>query len=182
MGNARLDSYLRNSTNVNTYRFALSNLTTTTAAGEAGSTGLAFEIFGVANKQVKLRHVQFSKPSIAINPLLINKYSIASTTGSATGTTLRISPVSFRGNDSSYGGEVRIYTDLMSPTTGTLLDQLQQIEIAPTDVMNEHYGDDQGKFSPTLEGSSESFGFVVTSTAGSGFILNGYVEFTEEGP
>lgn len=178
--NARLEHYLRSSTNVNTFRFALSDLTTTTAAGEAGSTGLAFEIFGVDNKHVKLRHVQISKPDVAIAPFQINKYSIASTTGSATGTTLRISPLSFRGSNSSYGGEVRIYTDLMSPTTGTLIDQLQEIDIGTADVMNEHYGDDQTKFAPTLQGSTESFGFVVTSTAGSPFVLNGYVEFTEE--
>lgn len=176
----RLEHYLRTSTNVNTFRFSLSDLTTTTASEEAGSTGLAFELFGVDGKHVKLRHVQISKPSIDISPLLINKYSIASTTGSATGTTVRISPLSFRGSNSSYSGEVRIYTDLMSPTTGTLLDQLQEIDIASGDVMNEHYGDDQTKFAPTLQGSSESFGFVVTSTAGSGFVLNGYVEFTEE--
>jgi len=170
---ARLQHYLR--TQISTYRFALSDLTTTT---NAGNVGLAWEIFGEANRQVKLRHVQLSKPSIDIAPYQLNFYSVGSSTSASTGTT-RLSPVNI-GNmtGSSYGGEVRTYTSLVSASTGTLVDQGQDIDILTTDVMNEHYGDDQGKFAPALRGSSESWGFVISSTGGT--VLNGYVEFTAE--
>jgi len=172
---ARLQNYLRNSTSFQTYRFVLSDLTTTT---NAGANGLYCEVFGIDNAHVKLRHVQFSKPSLDVAPFLINAYSIGSSTTASTGTT-RISPVNI-GNftGSSYAGEVRFYTSFVSPSTGTLVDQFQEIDILTTDVMNEHYGDDQGKVAPTLRGSSESYGFAITSTGGT--VLNGYVEMTVE--
>jgi len=170
---ARLQHYLR--TQIPIYKFALSDLTTTT---NVGNSGLAFEIFGEDNKHVKLRHVQISKPSLDIAPYQLNFYSVGSSTSASTGTT-RLSPVNV-GNltGSSYGGEVRTYTSLVSSSTGTLVDQGQEIDILTTDVMNEHYGDDQGKFVETLRGSTESWGFAITSTGGT--VLNGYVEFTVE--
>lgn len=170
MSNARLEHYLR--TQVRTYRVALSDLATDT-----GNTAkIAVEVFGVANKHVKLRHVQVAKPSLAIAPFQLNKYSVGST--GSTGQSLA-SPLLLSGPaGSSYGGNVRLYTVNPSSTAGTLVDQAQEIDIATTDVMNEHYGDDQGKFAPTLYGSTESYAMVITSTGAN--TLNGYIEITEE--
>ena len=173
----RLEQYLRNSTGFRTYRFALSDLTTTTNSVGSESTGIAFEIFGIANSEVKLRHVQISKPSIALEPFQINKYSIASSTSASTAIT-RISPVPFRGTNSSYAGEVRFYTALVSPSTGTLVDQLLETDLATGDVMNEAFGDRGGISAPMLQGSTESFGFVIAASGGT--VLNGYVELTAE--
>lgn len=167
---ARLEKFLRN--NVLTYRLAFSDLTSDTGA----TSRLALEIFGVANKHVKLRHVQVSKPSIAVSPFQLNKYSIGTTgtTGQSLGT-----PVPFLGTNSTYAGSVRLYTVNPSSTAGgTLVDSLQEIDVAATDVMNEHYGDDRGMFAPTLNGSTESFGLAVTTTGS--VILNGYAEWTVE--
>jgi len=166
---ARLDHYLR--TQIPKYRVALSDLATDTGAGAK----IAFELFGIANKEVKLVHLQMSKPSIAITPFQLNKYTIGST--GSTGQTI-VSPVRARGTDSTYGGIVRLYQSSPDASTGTLDDQLQEIDLDTTDIMNEHYGDDRGIGLFVLESSAESFGFAITSTGAN--TLNGYIEFTSE--
>lgn len=168
---ARLEYFLRNT--VRTFRVTFADLTST-----AGSTGsrLNFEVTGVANKRVKLRHLQIFKPSTAIAPFQLGQYVVAST--GSTGQSI-ISPVRLNDpNGSTFGGTVRFYSS--APAAGTLLNQgfLVDQDLTTGDVVNEHFGDEKGISVPTLEGSSESFAGLVTSTLS--VIFNGYLEFTEE--
>lgn len=168
---ARLEYFLRN--NVKTYRVTFADLQSSTNP----SNGVLWELFGVANAEVKLRHYQVSKPSIAISPHKLQQNTIGST--GSTGQAVR-SPVRIKA-DSTYAGVFRTYSvhpGSTSAVTPKDSGELQNIDIATTDVMNEHYGDDQGKFAPTLQGSSESFIGVITSTGQVTF--NGYLEFTVE--
>jgi len=170
---ARLEHWLR--TSVPTYRVALADLTSSTVSANR----IAVEIFGQANKEVKLRHIQISKPSLAIAPYRLNKYSVGSTgsTGGSTGQSLP-SSVPFRGTDSTYAGVIRFYTNNPSSTAGTLVGTLQEIDIATDDVMNEDFGEAKGTFAVTLQGSTESLAMVIGSTGAT--VLNGYIEFTVE--
>ena len=177
MGNARLEHFLR--TQVRTYRVALADINTST-----GSTGsvIAVEILGVANRLVKLRHIQISKPTISITPYRLNYYSVASTGSTnqvvgASGSTFSVVQISGPAG-STYDGVVRRY--ISPPVAGTLVGSLQDIDLSTGDVMNEHYGDEKGYHAPTLRGSSESFGIEIGSTTA--VVWNGYIEITEEGP
>lgn len=156
------------------YRVAFGDLTSDTLATER----VGLELFGQANKEVKLRHLQVSKPSLPLAPFRLVKYSIG-TTGS-TGQVLA-SPVPQAGTNTTYGGNVRTYTSNPSSTAGTVVGDLQNIDISTSDVMNEHYGDPGQMQSFALQGSSESFGLILGSTGA--VVFNGYLEFTvEPGP
>lgn len=168
MANARLEKFLRD---IRTYRVAFEDLATDTNAGAK----IAIELFGAANKHVKLRHIQISKPTVGIAPFQLNFYSVGST--GSTGETQAVNS-QMRQGDSTYGGIVRLYTVSPDATTGTLLNTLQEIDISTGEVMNESYGDRGVIQSVTLTGSSQSLAIVITSTGAN--TLNGYLEFTEE--
>lgn len=166
MSSARLAHYLRSSNHIRTYRVVFSDLTSTAA-------GALFELSGAANRNVKLRHIQISKPNVVLEPYTLERYSTLTSGGTQTSTsTIRIS----HPNGSTSLSEARLFT--VVPTLGTLVGLLQEIDFAVTDVLNEHYGDEDGSNAPTLEDSTHAF--VLRGSAG--VVLNGYVEWTEEGP
>jgi len=148
--------------NKRTYRVAFSDL--------AAVSGVAIELIGVVNKHVTLRHIQISKPSAALTPLTVEKLSAVSTGGTSTTPT----PVPTRASFSAAGGVVKLYT--VAPTKGTLIDQIQEVDVGVSDVMNEHYGDPGGGGAFALEAAVEVIAIVVTATV----TLNGYIEWQEE--
>ena len=168
MSNARLEKFLRD---IRTYRVAFEDLATDTQPDDK----IVVELFGAANKQVKLRHVQIAKPTIGIAPLQIHFYSVAS--GGSAGETQAVD-AQMRQGDSTYTGIVRLYTINPDASTGTILNTIQEIDISTGEVMNESYGDRGVIQSVTLTGSTQSIGIVITSTGAN--TLNGYIEFTEE--
>jgi len=167
MGNARLDHYLR--TQIPVYRIALSDVNAST--GSTGG-GIAIEMTGVANSRVKLRHIQIAKLD-GLATVRTSYFSVAST-GSTNQSLL--APVQWPRGESTYAGNVRQYT--ASPSPGTLVGHIQQIDLSTGDVLNEHYGDERGFFTPFLNGSSESFAIEINST--SARTWDGYIEFTVE--
>lgn len=161
MSSARLSLTKRN---IKTYRIAFSDL--------AAVSGVMVEIIGAANKKISIRHIQISKPSVALAPLTIEKLSAASTVGTSTTPT----PVPTATRFAAFSGTVKLYT--VAPTKGALIDQIQEIDVATGDVLNEHYGsdaNDNGRIIE-LEAATEVLALVGTVTT----ILNGYIELTEE--
>lgn len=170
--NARLDKYSRD--NVRGYRLSFHELTTDTGSGDR----VIAEVFGVANKDVKLRHAQISKPDTELNPVTIAKFGTG-TTGS-TGQSVQ-SPSVMRSGDSSYGGVVRTYSVNPASTDGQNQQTLSEIKLDTDDVVNEAYGVAiRGGLSPVLSGSSESFAVIINSTGGGAVTVSGYLEFSEE--
>ncbi len=160
MGMARLAFHKRN---IKTYRIAFSDL--------AAVSGVMVEIIGAADKKISIRHIQISKPSTALTPLTIEKLSAASTGGTSTSPT----PVPLAKRFAAFSGTVKLYT--VAPTKGALIDQIQEIDIGTGDVMNEHYGgEDGGGRTVELEAVDE----VLVLVGGVTTTLNGYIEFQEE--
>lgn len=160
MSSARLSLTQRK---IRVYRVSLSDL--------AGVSGVAFELIGVANKIITLRHIQMSKPSVALTPFTLEKLSSASTGGTSTTPT----PVPMRASDAAAGAVIKLYT--VAPVKGALIDQIQEIDVAIDDVLNEHYGDNDARTgAPRLEAASQVLAGVITVTS----ILNGYIEWQEE--
>ena len=159
---ARLDYYLRN--NIRTFRVALSDL--------SGDCGVVAEVTGATGKFINLRHVQLSKLNKDAFPVLLERFSTRSTTGTYT----EVSPVRIsHPNGSTFAGRVRTFT--VAPTAGTLIDQFQEIDISTSEVMNEHYGDADGSQMVRLQDSTHTFAIVCNT---SGVLWNGYLAFTEE--
>jgi len=128
------------------------------------------ELVGVDNKDVKLRHVQITKPSVSLAPLKLEKLSPVSTTGTSTS----ILPAPFRGTTAL--ATFKLYT--VFPTKGTVIGRaLQEADLSTGEWMNEHYGDEDGSNPvPPLQSSTESYAWSVTVAS----LVNGYVEWTEE--
>jgi len=145
------------------YRVAFSDLV-------AAEAGVAVELIGVANKLVSVRHIQVTIPSANILPLTIEKLSAASTGGTSTTPT----PVPLRTSFVAASAVVRLYTAI--PTKGTLIDQIQEIDLPTTSVLNEHYVLEDGTTSVVLEAAAQTLVLVVSAT----MTLNGYIEWTEE--
>ncbi len=168
---ARLEQYLREQENANVeirrkirvYRVAFSDL--------AAVSGVAVELVGTSKKLVTLRRIQISKPTVALTPYTLEKLSSASTGGTSTSPT----PTPVLGSDGVADAVVKLYTS--APTSGTVLDQLQEIDIATGDVMNEAFGDDRDRSgAPKLENATETLVITVTVTS----TVNGFIEWQEE--
>ena len=158
MGSARLE-LTRKKTRV--YRVAFSDLS-------VGGAGVGVELIGATNKLVTLRHIQISTPSGAIQPLKVEKLSTASTGGTSSTPT----PVPNRTSFAAASAVVKLYTG--APSKGALIDQLQEIDVATTDVLNESYDPNNGAYA--LEAATQT---IVLTFPGA-VTLNGYLEFQEE--
>ena len=168
MSNARLSQYLRNSTQIRTFRAAFSDATGSTSAG------ILFELSGAADKKITLRHIQISKPNTAFTPIQIERLSTLSI---STGSPTALSPVrvSNPGGSTSLS-TLRTFADVPA-TKGTLLNQIQEIDLSTGEVLNEHYGDEDGGQSVVLNDSTHAIAITMNTT---GIIVNGYIEWTEE--
>lgn len=167
MANARLEKYLRD---LPTFRLAFGDIQTST-----GSTGgvVSVEVIGADNKHIKLRHMQISKVDGDVTPFRLTRRNAS--TGS-TGQTLR-NPVLMSGpSGSTFGGTIREYT--VAPTPGTLVGNLQEIDLSSGEVMNESFGERAGLNTVILRSSTEAVTFEVNSTSARN--INGYIELTEE--
>tara|TARA_Y100000310_G_scaffold344918_2_gene460513 strand:+ start:2655 stop:3134 length:480 start_codon:yes stop_codon:yes gene_type:complete len=158
MGSARL-AYVQKQIRV--YRVAFSDLS-------VGGAGVGVELAGAANKLITLRHLQMSKPSGAVSPIQLEKLSAACTGGTSTTPT----PVPNRTSHAAANGVVKLYT--AAPTKGALIDQIQEIDLATTDVVNEAFDPNNGAYA--LEAAAERL--VLTFPGAVTF--NGYIEWQEE--
>lgn len=148
---------------VRTYRVAFSDL--------AGKTGVAVELIGAANKLITLRHIQIDKPTVAHEPYQLEKLSTACTVGTSTTPT----PVPTRTSMAAADGVVKLYT--VAPTKGTLIDQIQEIDIGTGDTLNENYGDgDSQSGAYRLEAAAQVLVIVINADS----TMNGYIEWEEE--
>lgn len=137
----------------------------------AGVSGVAVELVGAANKLITLRHIQISKPSVALEPYKLEKLSAASTGGTSTTPT----PVPMRTSNAAASGVVKLYT--VAPTKGALIDQIHEIDIATGDVMNEGYGEGSTRSGAArLEAAAQTLVILIAATS----TLNGYIEWEEE--
>ena len=158
VGSARLALTRRK---VRVYRVAFSDLV-------VAGAGVGVELLGVANKLITLRHIQISKPSGAIQPLKLEKLSSACSGGTSSSITWVPNRTSFAAADSS----VKLYTGV--PTTGTVINQLQEIDIATTDIIDESFDPNDGAYA--LEALAQR---LVLTFPGS-VTFNGYIEWQEE--
>jgi len=147
--------------NIPVYRVAFSDLS-------VGGAGVGVELLGVANKLITLRHIQVSKPSSAIEPLKLEKLSSACTGGTSSSVAGVPNRTSFAAADST----VKLYTG--APTSGTIINQLQEIDIGTGDVLNEGFDPNNGAYA--LEALAER---LVLTFPGS-VTCNGYIEWQEE--
>lgn len=167
---ARLERWLRN---IPVYRVDFNDLVATSTA--AGSTAIFCEILGAAGRITKLRHFQFSKPTLACAPVLVNINSAPSTTSTnaAAQANMQLNP-----SQSTYAGIVRLYTSAPDDTAATVFNRgIVNIDVSTGEVLNEAFGDRGAIANPTIT-SGQSFSFCIGSTAG--VTVNGYVEFTME--
>jgi len=162
---ARLDHYLRN--NIRTYRHVFIDDTGST------SGGVLFQLTGAAGKKVSLRHIQMSNPNVGFNPFLVERLS----TLCSTGTPVALSPVPISNPNGSSAGAALSQYSALAPTKGTLIGAIHNIDLSTSIVMNEHYGDEDGGNSVTMEDSTHAVAISITTT---GIIVNGYIEWTEE--
>ncbi len=168
MSNARLAHYMRNSTQIRTYRAAFSDATGST------TIGILFELSGVADKKVTLRHIQISKPNTAFTPIKIERLSTLSI---STGTPTNLAPVRLSNPGGSTSlSTLRHFADI-PVTKGTLLNQIQEIDLTTGEVLNEHYGEEIGGPGVVLVDSSHAIGIDIGTTT---IVFNGYIEWTEE--
>ena len=158
VGSARLALTRRK---VRVYRVAFSDLV-------VAGAGVGVELLGVANKLVTLRHIQISKPSGAIQPLKLEKLSSACSGGTSSSITGVPNRTSFAAASSS----VKLYTGV--PTTGTVINQLQEIDVATTDIIDESFDPNDGAYA--LEALAQR---LVLTFPGS-VTFNGYIEWQEE--
>ena len=155
---ARLELVRRN---LRVYRVAFSDL--------AGLSGVIVELGGSANKRITLRHIQIAKPSTGLTPYTLEKLSALSTGGTSSTPT----PVPSRTEYAAADGVVKLFT--AAPTKGSLIDQIQEIDIATGDVMNEDYLENDVPIW-TLDAAAQAFAIVITVTS----TINGYIEWSEE--
>ena len=132
--------------------------------------GIAVELVGVKDKLVTLRYIQLSKPSAALEPYILNKSSTVSLLGASTSPT----PLPLRTSYPAALAVVKLFTT--APTSGVVIDQLHEIDIASSDVMNEGYIDNNGQGIVKLETAAETLTIVVATSV----TLNGYIEWQEE--
>jgi len=158
VGSARLALTRRN---IPVYRVAFSDLV-------VAGAGVGVELLGVANKLITLRHIQISKPSSAIEPLKLEKLSSACSGG----TSSSITGVPNRTSFAAAGSSVKLYTGV--PTSGTVINQLQEIDVATTDIIDESFDPNDGAYA--LEALAQR---LVLTFPGS-VTFNGYIEWQEE--
>ena len=157
MGMAKLALVKRN---IRTYRVAFSDL--------AAVSGVMVEINGAVNKKITVVHIQIAKPSTALTPFTLEKLSAASTGGTSTTPT----KVPLRTGFAAADAIVKLYT--AAPTKGTLIDQIQEIDVGTGDILDEP---PEGIRSIVeLEAAAETLALVGTVTT----TLNGYIEWQEE--
>ena len=107
---------------------------------------------------------------MALEPYILNKSSTPSS-GGASNSPL---PIPLRTSFIAASAVIKLFT--VAPVTGIVVDQLHEIDIASTDVMNEGYIDNDGRGIVKLEGVNETLTIVVATDV----ILNGYIEWQEE--
>ena len=158
VGSARLALTRRN---IPVYRVAFSDLV-------VAGAGVGVELLGVANKLITLRHIQISKPSSAIEPLKLDKLSSACSGG----TSSSITGVPNRTSFAAAGSSVKLYTG--APTSGTVINQLQEIDIGTSDVMNEGFDPNNGAY------ALEALAQRIVLTFPGAVTCNGYIQWQEE--
>ncbi len=157
-------------TQVETFRVAFDSNVSSTALGAFLS------IAGVANKIVRLREVEISKPDAAFT-LGIARIDVAPTTGTYT----EDSPVNI-GNStgSTYAGVVRRYTFIptLGGTTALMVSRDMSTLILGGEIAHYEFGGVNDFRTPALRSDSQAF--ILNSSLAAAVTSNGFVEFTVE--